>query len=218
MLLRLHTQQACSHLLLKLELIDHSDSEHRPEHSMLLGQRQLHLSRAVGQKAPARSHLSAQQKPCPLTTHTRGSGWHPSCSSKESSPVSLALPFQACCCFWWQHSGAMVFLSRRPLPAANAPPVQPTPVCIHIHNQCIPCACLELVLQESRCRNAVIAAAQAGRAAGQPRFGQTSGPNGFRTLPVIKFPMGSSPNDPSTPLEVQMEVLTPEGGGLGGGG
>lgn len=60
-------------------------------------------------------------------------------------------------------------------------------------------------------RGRVVAAAQAGRAAGTPRFGQTSGPNGFRTLPVLKVPLGPSPNDPSMPLELQMEVMTPEG-------
>lgn len=58
----------------------------------------------------------------------------------------------------------------------------------------------------------MVAAAQAGRAAGPaPRFGQQSGPNGFRTLPVLKVPLGPSPNDPSTPLELQMEVMVPEG-------
>jgi hypothetical protein len=58
----------------------------------------------------------------------------------------------------------------------------------------------------------VVAAAQAGRAAGPaPRFGQQSGPNGFRTLPVLKVPLGPSPNDPSMPLELQMEVMVPEG-------
>lgn len=59
-------------------------------------------------------------------------------------------------------------------------------------------------------RGRVVAAAQAGRAAGTPRFGQISGPNGFRTLPVLKVPLGPSPNDPTMPLELQMEVMTPE--------
>lgn len=68
------------------------------------------------------------------------------------------------------------------------------------------------VLQAPTNRNTVVAAAQAGSGAGAPRFGQTSGPNGFRTLPVVKVPCGPSPNDPSMPLEIQMEVLTPEGG------
>jgi hypothetical protein len=61
-------------------------------------------------------------------------------------------------------------------------------------------------------RQTVVAAAQAGSGVGAPRFGQISGPNGFRTLPVVKVPCGFSPNDPSMPLEIQMEVLTPEGG------
>ena len=61
-------------------------------------------------------------------------------------------------------------------------------------------------------RQAVLAAATAGRASSAPRFGDTSGPNGFRTLPILKVPLGPSPNDPSMPLELQMEVLTPEGG------
>lgn len=62
----------------------------------------------------------------------------------------------------------------------------------------------------SSSRQAVIAAAQTGRP-GQPRFGQISGPNGFKTLPVLKVPLGPSPSDPTTPLELQMEVLAPEG-------
>lgn len=44
------------------------------------------------------------------------------------------------------------------------------------------------------------------------RFGTTSGPNGFRTLPVLNVPLGPSPTDPSMPLELQMEVMVPEGG------
>lgn len=55
----------------------------------------------------------------------------------------------------------------------------------------------------------MVAGSQAGR--GAPRFGQQSGPNGFRTLPVLKVPLGPSPNDPSMPLELQMEVMVPEG-------
>jgi hypothetical protein len=59
---------------------------------------------------------------------------------------------------------------------------------------------------------AVAAAAQAGGAGSTcaPRFAQQQGPQPVTTLPVLKVPLGPSPNDPSMPLELQLEVLTPQ--------
>jgi len=42
-----------------------------------------------------------------------------------------------------------------------------------------------------------------------PRF-TSQGPYTFSTLPVLNVPLGPSPSDPTTPLELQMEVLTPQ--------
>lgn len=62
-------------------------------------------------------------------------------------------------------------------------------------------------------RRAVAAAAQAGAGATcAPRFAQQQGPQPVTTLPVLKVPLGASPNDPSMPLELQLEVLTPQSG------
>lgn len=42
-----------------------------------------------------------------------------------------------------------------------------------------------------------------------PRF-TSKGPYTFTTLPVLNVPLGPSPSDPTTPLELQLEVLTPQ--------
>ncbi|WIA38246.1 hypothetical protein OEZ86_001587 [Tetradesmus obliquus] len=60
---------------------------------------------------------------------------------------------------------------------------------------------------------AVAAAAQAGAGSTcAPRFAQQQGPQPVTTLPVLKVPLGASPIDPSMPLELQLEVLTPQSG------
>jgi hypothetical protein len=76
----------------------------------------------------------------------------------------------------------------------------PSPAHMHAH----------IVIQARSRPRARAAVAACAHAATAPRFAQASGPGAFRTLPVMNIPLGQSPNDPSMPLELQMEVLVPE--------
>eukprot|EP00878_Enallax_costatus_P023598 GHUV01025101.1.p1 GENE.GHUV01025101.1~~GHUV01025101.1.p1 ORF type:complete len:309 (+),score=28.99 GHUV01025101.1:163-1089(+) len=43
-----------------------------------------------------------------------------------------------------------------------------------------------------------------------PRFSQAQGPCAVSTLPVINVPLGPSPSDPASTLDLQLEVLAPQ--------
>lgn len=43
-----------------------------------------------------------------------------------------------------------------------------------------------------------------------PRFARAQGPYAVNTLPVVNVQLGPSPSDPSSPLDLQLEVMTPQ--------
>lgn len=60
-------------------------------------------------------------------------------------------------------------------------------------------------------RRMVTTAAQSGPAGtSAPRFSQVKGPYAVNSLPVVNVPLGPSPIDPTSALQLQLEVLTPQ--------
>lgn len=65
--------------------------------------------------------------------------------------------------------------------------------------------------QQPQRRRRRMVAAHAGAGAGAPRYAAPAGPYAVDSLPVIKVPLGPSPNDPTTLMDLQLEVLTAAG-------
>lgn len=111
----------------------------------------------------------------------------------------------------WLHAHQRPPHTRAGAACGCAPLPRPSPVRAQLEGRAGDAFVGALRSQVSRAAVVVVRAAQGyAHAATPPRFGQTSGPGGFQTLPVINIPLGQSPNDPTVPLQLQLEVMVPE--------